>query len=161
MTMWRSLITYGLSLALSILAVGLPEAARAAEPRMATVAVDIVRASKTPGRSDPRLEKFRLQLADFSFKKYRLLDTNLVTVEEKKTVSVPLEKGRKLRGKSLDITFLKVDKEGKVNLRLVIPDVLDTTVSLSLDGVVILGGPAIPSGKNGVLFLPVTLVNVS
>src|SRR5690606_35047740 len=45
--------------------------------------------------------------------------------------------------------------------KLVIPEVVDTTVSLALDGVVILGGPAIPSGKNGVLFLPVTLVAVT
>lgn len=149
----------GLSLALSLLTLQ-PDVARAAEPTKATIAVDIVRASKTPGRTDPRLEKFRLQLADFSFKKYKLLDTNLVTVEEGKKVSIPLEKGRKLRGKSLDVTFVKVEKEGKVNLKLEIPEVLDTTVSLSVDGVVILGGPAIPSGKNGVLFLPVTLVNV-
>lgn len=159
--MRRILTTIGISLGLALLTLGAPDAAQAAEPRMATVAVDIVRASKTPGRTDPRLEKFRMQLADFSFKKYKLLDTNLVTVEEKKTVSVPLEKGRRLRGKSLDITFVKVEKDGKVRLKLVIPEVLDTTVSLSMDGVVILGGPAIPSGKNGVLFLPVTLVNVS
>ncbi|HLV60468.1 MAG TPA: hypothetical protein VKY51_03610 [Fredinandcohnia sp.] len=159
--MRRTLTTIGISLGLALWALGLPHAAKAAEPRRATVAVDIVRASKTPGRSDPRLEKFRMQLADFSFKKYKLLDSRLVTVEEKKTVSIPLEKGRKLRGKSLDVTFVKVEKDGKVRLRLLIPEVLDTTVSLSLDGVVILGGPAIPSGKNGVLFLPVTLVNVS
>lgn len=159
--MRRTLITCGLSLALALFAVGAPGPADAAEPRTATVAVDIVRASKTPGRTDPRLEKFRLQLADFSFKKYKLLDTNLVTVDEKKKISVPLEKGRKLRGKTLDITFIEVEEEGKVNLKLEIPGVLDTTVSLSIDGVVILGGPAIPSGKNGVLFLPVTLVNVS
>lgn len=159
--MRRTLTTIGISLGLALWALGLPHAAKAAEPRRATVSVDIVRASKTPGRSDPRLEKFRMQLADFSFKKYRLLDSRLVTVEEKKTVSIPLEKGRKLRGKSLDVTFVKVEKDGKVRLRLLIPEVLDTTVSLSLDGVVILGGPAIPSGKNGVLFLPVTLVNVS
>lgn len=157
--MRRILSIFGLALAL--LSFAAPVEAWGAEPRKATIAVDIVRASKTPGRTDPRLEKFRLQLADFSFKKYKLLDTNLVTVDEKKTVSVPLEKGRKLRGKSLDVTFVKVEKDGKVRLKLVIPDVLDTTVSLSLDGVVILGGPAIPSGKNGVLFLPVTLVNVS
>lgn len=156
----RSILsTFGLTL---VLALGFlaPLEARAQEPRKATVAVDIVRASKTPGRTDPRLEKFRLQLSDFSFQRYRLLDTNLVTVEEKKTVSVPLEKGRKLRGKTLDVTFVKVEKDGKVQLKLAIDEVLDTTVSLSLDGVVILGGPAIPSGKNGVLFLPVTLVNV-
>lgn len=157
--MRRILTIYG-CLALAILAIAAPGTALAAEPRMATVSVDIVRASKTPGRTDPRLEKFRLQLADFSFKKYKLLDTNLVTVEEKKTVSIPLEKGRKLRGKTLDVTFVKMEKDGKVRLKLVIPEVVDTTVSLSLDGVVILGGPAIPSGKNGVLFLPVTLVAV-
>jgi len=159
MTMRRIHLLHG-CIALALLAILAPDPARAAEPRMATVAVDIVRASKTPGRTDPRLEKFRLQLADFSFRKYKLLDSTLVTVEEKKTVSVPLEKGRKLRGKSLDITFVKLEPDGRARLKLVIPEVVDTTVSLALDGVVILGGPAIPSGKNGVLFLPVTLVAV-
>lgn len=162
--MHRTIAALSLALALPLLVGLLPASAGAqalAHEKMATVAVDIVRASKTPGKTDPRLEKFRSQLADFSFQRYKLLDSRLVTVEEKQTVSVPLEKGRKLQGKDLKITFVKVEKDGRARIKLSIPGILDTTVSLALDGVVILGGPAIPSGKNGVLFVPVTLVNVN
>lgn len=169
MTMLPKLPAIGLALALPLLALALPQQAEAQE-RMATVAVDIIRATKTPGKTDPRLEKFRVQLSDFSFKRYRLLDTNLITVGEKKTVSVSLEpdegeRGKwarqRLEGKDLKVTFVGVEKDGRAKLQLAIPGIVDTTVSLALDGSVILGGPAIPSGKNGVLFLPVTLVNVS
>jgi hypothetical protein len=169
--MLRTLSLYALTFALPLLAswagagdahaqAPAPVAKVQAQEKMATVAVDIVRASKTPGKTDPRLEKFRRQLADFSFQRYRLLDSRLVTVEEKQTVSVPLEKGRKLQGKDLQVTYVKQEKDGRARLKLVIPGVVDTTVTLALDGTVILGGPAIPSGENGVLFLPVTLVTV-
>lgn len=158
--MLRTITIYALTFVLPLLASWAAAGDAHAQERMATVAVDIVRASKTPGKSDPRLEKFRRELADFSFKRYRLLDSRLVTVEEKKTVSVPLEKGRKLKGKDLQVTYVQREKDGRAQLKLVIPGVVDTTVTLAQDGTVILGGPAIPSGKNGVLFLPVTLVTV-
>lgn len=150
--MMKRISVIGLCCWMALLA--LPAVAVAAEPRMATVAVDIIRATKEPGPSDPRLEKFRAQLADFSYQSYQLVESRLVTVEEKKSASVSLEKGKKLQ-----VTFSGTEKNGRARLKLAIPEVMESTVALGLDGVVVLGGPALPSSKGGVLFVPVTLIN--
>lgn len=131
----------------------LPVASASAEPKMATVAIDVIRASKKEGKTDPRLEKFRVHLSDFAYKSYELVATRLVTVEEKKSTSVQLEGDKKLR-----VTFSEIQPNGRARLELSIPDVVESTVALGHDGVVVLGGPGLPSEKGGVLFVPVTLV---
>jgi len=138
--------------AVSLLAVILPAQALAA-PK-ATVAIDIVQASKEPGENDPRVAKFRSQFADFNYKSFKLVASRLITVDEKKATTVDLAGGHKL-----NVTFTKAEPNGRARLKLSVPGVLDTTVSLKRDGSVLVGGPALPSG-NGVLFIPVTLVEV-
>ncbi|HWV39918.1 MAG TPA: hypothetical protein VN033_15720 [Vulgatibacter sp.] len=118
----------------------------------ATVAVDVVLASKEPGETDPRLAKFRMQFADFAYKSFKLLGSRLITVEEKESARVDLAGEHKL-----DVTFTKLDAKGRARLKLSVPGVLQTNVSLARDGSVVVGGPALKSG-NGVLFVPVTLV---
>lgn len=118
----------------------------------ATVAVDVVLASKEPGETDPRLAKFRMQFADFAYKSFKLLGSRLITVEEKQSAAVDLAGDHKL-----EVTFSKLEPNGRAKLKLSVPGVLQTNVSLALDGSVVVGGPALKSG-NGVLFVPVTLV---
>lgn len=134
------------------LALLLPSAAFAA-PK-ATVAIDIVQASKEPGENDPRLAKFRSQFADFAYKSFKLVGSRLITVEEKASTKVPLAGGHELT-----VTVTEANAAGRAKLKLVVPGVLETTVALKRDGSVLVGGPALPSG-NGVLFVPVTLVEV-
>jgi hypothetical protein len=132
------------------LAAGLPLEARAAAKR-ATVAVEVIRASKAEGPTDPKAEPIRQQMGDFAYKSFRHLASRSTTVEVDQTQQVDLVEGRKLV-----IGFKQVDKDGRVRLQLSIPGVVNTTVSLAPGGSVVLGGPALPSG-DGVLFVPVTL----
>jgi phosphoglycolate phosphatase-like HAD superfamily hydrolase len=132
------------------LAVGLPLEADAAE-KTATVAVEVVRASKAAGPTDPKAEAIRQQMGDFAYKSFRHLATRTASVELKASREVELVEGKKLR-----VAFRQVDKDGRARLQLAIPGVIDTVVSLAPGGTVVLGGPALPSG-DGVLFVPVTL----
>ncbi|AKU93091.1 hypothetical protein [Vulgatibacter incomptus] len=120
----------------------------------ATVAVDVVLASKQPGDTDPRLAKFRTQFADFAYKSFKLVGSRLITVEEKQSTQVDLAGDHKL-----SVTFTKFEANGRAKLKLAVPGVMDTTISLARDGSVVVGGPALKSG-DGVLFVPVTLVEV-
>ncbi len=147
MTSLRSILVAGL-----VLCAFVPTAALAA-PK-ATVAIDVVLASKEPGKTDPRLAKFSSQFADFAYKSFKLVGSRLITVEETKSATVELAGDHKL-----EITFTKASASGRARLKLAVPGVLDTTVSLARDGSVVVGGPALRSGS-GVLFVPVTLVEV-
>ena len=138
---------------LAALAVGLVLAAGPAHAgeKKATVVVDVVKASKEAGPSDAKVEKFRAQLDRFDYRSYKVVSTKRVTVEkgESETVDLP-------GGKTLTVRFKQVDKDGRVRLRLSIKGVVETSVSLSPGGSVVLGGPALPHA-GGVLFVPVTL----
>ncbi len=135
------------------LAAGLPLEARAAE-KQATVTVEVIRASKTEGPTDPQAAPIQRQMGDFAYRSFRHLATRNATVELKGNTQVELAEGKQLR-----VGFRQVDKDGRVRLQLAIPGVVDTTVSLAPGGSVVLGGPALPSG-DGVLFVPVTLRSV-
>lgn len=145
--------TRALLAAVLLFAALLPAPAFAAATK-ATIAIDIVQASKEPGENDPRLAKFRAQFADFAYKSFKLIGSRLVTIEESKNTKVELAAGH-----SLQLSFLEAQPNGRARLKLSVPGVLDTTVSLKRDGSVLVGGPALPSG-NGVLFVPVTLVEM-
>ena len=135
----------------ALLIVAIAPAAAWAAPK-ATVAVDVVLASKEPGDTDPRLAKFKMQFADFAYKSFKLLGSRLITVEEKESARIDLAGDHKL-----DVTFSKLETNGRAKLKLSVPGVLQTNVSLARDGSVVVGGPALKEG-NGVLFVPVTLV---
>lgn len=136
-----------------VVATGLPFRADAAA-KQATVAVEVIRASKADGPTDPKAEPIRRQMGDFAYRSFRHLASRSTTVDVKGTAQVDLFEGKKLQ-----VGFRQVDKDGRVRLQLAIPGVVNTTVSLAPGGSVVLGGPALPSG-DGVLFVPVTLTSV-
>lgn len=137
----------GLALAFCLLA---PVEA-VAEGKEADVTVHVVRASKKPGKTDPRLGKFKKQFGDFSYKSFEVVSVKQARIREGGTETVDLPAGKKL-----SLNFRSVGKDGKARMKLSIPSVVETTVSLPQGGDVILGGPAMPDG-DGVIFVPVTL----
>jgi len=141
------------ALGLSFAALLAPASALAAEK--ADVTVHVVLASKKKGENDPRLERFRKQLGDFSYKSYKLLAVKRANVEVGKSETVDLAGGKKLT-----VNFRSVDKDGRARMKLTIPGVVETTVAVRPGGDVVLGGPAMPYGE-GVLFVPVTLNRVA
>jgi hypothetical protein len=120
----------------------------------ADLSVHVIAASKKPGKSDPRLERFRKQLGDFAYKNYQLLSVKKISVEKGQSQTVSLEGGKKLT-----VNFRSIDKDGRARLKLTIPGVVESTVAVRPGGDVVLGGPAMPH-KDGVLFVPVTLNKV-
>lgn len=145
----RSILRFLFVASLAV-AAGLPLEARAAEKR-ATVTIEVIRASKADGPTDPKAEPIRRQMGDFAYKSFRHLASRTAAVEVGGKQQVDL-----VEGKTLQVGFPQVDKDGRVRLQLAIPGVVNTTVSLAPGGSVVLGGPAMPSG-DGVLFVPVTL----
>lgn len=129
-----------------------PAPALAAEK--ADLTVHVVRASKKPGKTDPRLTRFQEQLGDFAYKSYELVAVKKATVEKGKSKTIALAGKRKLT-----VNFRSVDKNGRARLKLSIPGVVESTVAVRPGGDVVLGGPAMPDG-DGVLFVPVTLNKV-
>lgn len=125
--------------------------ALADDPAQVSVDVTIVEASKKDGPVDPRVKPFQDQLDDFAYKSFKLLSEKSVSVPRggKQMVGLP-------NGKTLTVGYTKVDKDGRVRLRLAIDGVVSTSVSLAKGGSVVLGGPALPHGES-VLFVPVTL----
>lgn len=121
----------------------------------ASVTVQVIQASKKPGKTDKSLERFQDQLGDFAYKSYKLVDTKRTTVELGKTSTVTLPGKRKL-----DIHLRSIDKQGRARLKLSIPGVVDSTVAVRQGGDVVLGGPAMPHG-DGVLFVPVTVTRIT
>ena len=145
----RSLVAaVGLSLALAAPAQALAE-------QKADLTVHVVRASKKPGKTDPRLARFSEQFRDFAYKSYELVGVKKATVEKGKSKTVALAGDKKLT-----VNFRSVDKNGRARLKLSIPGVVESTVAVRPGGDVVLGGPAMPHG-DGVLFVPVTLNRIS
>lgn len=140
----------GLALALSLL---VPVEA-VAEGKQADVTIHVVRASKKPGKTDPRLGKFKKQFSDFAYKSFEVVSVKQAKIKEGGTETVDLP-----AGKRLSLNFRSVGKDGKARMKLSIPGVVETTVSLPQGGDVILGGPAMPDG-DAVIFVPVTLNRV-
>lgn len=138
---------FGLALALSLLA----PAEVLAEGKQADVTVHVVRASKKPGKTDPRLGKFKKQFGDFAYQSFEVVSVHKANIKEGGTETVQLP-----AGKQLSLNFRSVGKDGKARMKVSIPKVVETTVSLPQGGDVILGGPAMPDG-DGVIFVPVTL----
>lgn len=122
-----------------------------AEGKQADVTIHVVRASKKPGKTDPRLNKFKKQFSDFAYQSFEVVSVRQAKIKEGGTETVDLPKGKKL-----SLNFRSVGKDGKARMKLSIPGVVDTTVSMQQGGDVILGGPAMPDG-DGVIFVPVTL----
>lgn len=148
MNLPRRLSSIALAVGLLLLAAGAPAQALAAE---AEVTVHVVRASKKPGKTDPRLKRFQKQFEDFAYKSYQLEGVKKVKLKSGKAETVQLA-----GGKSLTVNLNSVGKDGKARLKLAIPGVVDTTVSMAKGGDVVLGGPAMPHG-DGVLFVPITV----
>lgn len=123
----------------------------AEEPAQVSVEVSVVEASKKDGPVDPRVKRFQDQLDDFAYKSFKLVSEEKVSLQKggKQSVGLP-------NGKTLTVGYTKLDKDGRVRLRLAIDGVVSTSVSLAKGGSVVLGGPALPHGES-VLFVPVTL----
>lgn len=139
------------ALGLSVLMCLAAPATALAQGKQADVTVHVVLASKKPGNTDPRLSRFKKQFSDFAYKSYQLLAVRQASVKEGGTETVELAGGKKL-----NLNFRSVGKDGRARMKVSIPGVVDTTVSLGEGGDVVLGGPALPHG-DGVLFVPVTL----
>ena len=123
-------------------------------PQQVEVRLMVIQATNSKTGYDPRVEKYRPQLAFLSYKGFDLLMEEKISLKLGETKTVGL-----FEGKTVEATLVSAtDSRVNLRLRLLKADTskgatLDTTVTVPRKGTFFVGGP---KHKEGVLILPVT-----
>lgn len=123
-------------------------------PQQVEVRLMVIQATNSKTGYDPRVEKYRPQLAFLSYKGFDLLMEEKISLKLGETKTVGL-----FEGKTVEATLVSAtDSRVNLRLRLLKADAskgatLDTTVTVPRKGTFFVGGP---KHKEGVLILPVT-----
>ncbi len=129
-----------------------PSTALAAKPDQFSVVIQVIEASKTGKKIDPRLKSLKKDLRDLPFTSFTLQDRHQVKVKNGDRVSFefPSSKGKRF----LKVTAHGQQKSGKLRFQLTIDELkFDTLVAVPNRGTILIGGPR--NGKN-VMLLAVT-----
>jgi hypothetical protein len=127
---------------------GLPSTAEAADK--VGVKVHVVHATKAHSKVDPKVKKLAKHYRRLGYTGFRLLDSEQVQLapKSKKTVSI-------IGGREMTITVLSRGPK-RARLRVQVQGkrgkLVDTTVSIRRNGMMIVAGPR---HKNGILVLPI------
>ncbi len=108
------------------------------------LSVQVIHASNQGSAVDPALAKIRSQLSSLSYTTYRLLETHPLVTNLGAKHAIPLPGGR-----ILDLYPYGLS-DGRLELLVTITEsskrILDTTVRLSNNGTIVVGGPSHAGG---------------
>lgn len=109
-----------------------------------SLSVQVIHASNQGTAVDPALAKIRSQLSSLTYSNYRLLDTHPLSTKLGAKHAIPLPGGR-----TLDLYPYGLS-DGRLELLVTITEgstrILDTTVRLSNNSTIVVGGPSHAGG---------------